>query len=125
MLLMRTLCVALALACLEAHAQATRKPYESSGREPRERPERDYVPKTYTHRNPPKPSRPSSAPLKSTHIQPKQEQPKHSWTQAPARDPDLARCDDLRRRYENAMRRESASAAERKAIYQKQVRSGC
>lgn len=117
------------LACLQAplaaHAQTARPPKVYTEREI---PERDYTPKTYTHRNLPPASRPSqnrTAPLKSVHIQPRQEQPKHSWTKAPPRDADLARCDDLRRRYENAMRAESRSAAERKAIYQQQVQAGC
>ena len=118
------------LACLQAvpdaQGQTTRRPAASSAYE---RPEREYVPQTYNYRNPPPASRPSQqnrpAPMKSVHIQPRQEQPKHSWTKAEPRDADLARCDDLRRRYESAMRAESRTEAERKSIYQQQVRAGC
>jgi hypothetical protein len=41
------------------------------------------------------------------------------------RDADLARCDELRRRMERAMRNESRSGDERRAIYQEQLRAGC
>ena len=125
----RLLWMIAGLACLQAplaaHAQTARPPTIYTEREI---PERDYTPKTYTHRNLPPVSRPSqnrAAPLKSVHVQPRQEQPKHAWTKAPPREPELARCDDLRRRYENAMRAESRTAAERQAIYQQQVQAGC
>jgi hypothetical protein len=43
----------------------------------------------------------------------------------PERDAALARCDDLRGRMERAMRNESRSGDERRAIYQEQLRAGC
>lgn len=122
MFLLRALCVILGLASFDAHGQMRDRGYRYQAPE---RPEPDYTPQTYTYRNPPPSSYNRSAPIRSTNIQPRQEQPKYSWTKAPARDADLARCDELRRRYENAMRTESTSAGERKAIYQQQVRAGC
>ena len=112
----------------EASAQDTRKRERP---DPPERPERDYVPKTFTHRNPPptKRSSPASSSPKS-----KQAQPTSAWTPAPPRDPDLARCDDFRRRLEQVIRQEGhagSSAAverlaqERQTIYRAQLRGGC
>jgi hypothetical protein len=46
-------------------------------------------------------------------------------TAPPERDAALAYCDELRRRMERAMRNESRSADERRAIYQEQLRAGC
>jgi len=100
MFLLRVLCVILGAASLDVYGQVPMRA------EPRER---QYTPKIHAYRPP----------------QPKPEQPRHVWTKAPEREPELVRCDELRRRYESAMRAESRTQAERKAIYQQQVHAGC
>ena len=85
-------------------------------------------------------SKPHSTPPQRTHIEPRprpprastperpvavQAQPGKSAASPPVRDVTLSRCDELRRRMEQAMRDEARSGDQRRAIYQEQLRAGC
>ena len=116
--MLRTLiCVALGLACIEARAQTTEREYDwAAPSNPQPKRER---------------SKPSSS--KST-AAPKAKPEKTSTPAPPPRDPDLARCDEFKKRYEQVIREEMRGgdpvrmqrlAEERKRIYQEELRAGC
>lgn len=72
----------------------------------------------------PRPTPRPSTPERSA-ASPAQTQPARMTARPPERDASLARCDELRRRMERAMRDESRTVDERRAIYQEQLRAGC
>ena len=110
---------------------------------PRKKSASPSMPDTVKPKAPAQPSasQPRSSPPHRTRVEREHEprptpgaQPTRDITRPPERDASLARCDDLRRRMENAMREEmrggSAArmqqvSAERRSIYEQQLRAGC
>jgi hypothetical protein len=86
-------------------------------------PQRTHVDRERAHE--PRPRQPRASTPERSVAPAGQAQPTRTTASPPVRDVTLSRCDELRRRMEQAMREEARSGDQRRAIYQEQLRAGC